>query len=647
MEEEAIQMICDEIKKGNKKVILSQIESLKFREIAVDYKILLSLTDYYLKNENKEDILKHISEFNPKNIFRMLEILEDKNFFIKKEDMEEILKLCMIKCCIPGEDVYYMEVLEKCFDKLMEIGFNPYTDLEIIKGIKNIKNVSEENYTAINTYLNIIRILISKNINNIKKVNQFLKEVNGTINNINGNFLIINENGEEIDILYKFYGDIKQLKPELFSYEYINMAQTFVKKGSQNTLGILLDIYKELEKEKVSGNIVKLMNNKIKLMMEFCDKYEFQDALRLLLPYLFEKGDKENVTKYLSKYCDAIEKLKNSNNLADRKAYYEVAKELIRFIDGIIEYLDNFPDIIDKLEDLCDNFPYNYNYGNGVTTDYIKISRSRVKFNEMYNEICQLKNNINKNEKEIVELNKKSINFDDEDEINKIVIQRQKLADEMEKNKETLDNKIKKFFCIIENENLDYSFISENIKNLEDLENLNPIFKGKANETLKNIVKKQFNEKINSLNKLFSNDNNKNEKIINRELTSLAKIIGEKIISEKYAITFEDNELDNLDTFINNLEKNNISIYKEEFERLKEKLENTKKDLKQKNETLETDNKKIEEDIDNVTNNLSLTLKKEEQFELKKAVNSVSSSAEDFSSKLVNEEVSLSIEGNL
>lgn len=601
MAEKSISIICDEIKKHTTIVIASYTSLLKTGEKDVDNRILSEIIDFNLKNKDP-NFSELINEFTPKNMFKTAQILLERG---EKKNAIKILQNCMIKCCSDKDENNIVKdetTLKACFDKFKELRINLLDNFE---PIKKIRNFTSENSKIIETYLKIAEFSIEDSLRSVENIDKIFLNISKTIGKINGNFLVIDENGKDKDILNDFYANFTQLNPELFttnlSCNCIKMYQTFVLKGSHNILGNLLKAYEYLEQKKGnSKEITKLISNKVNLMMEFCDKYEYHDGFRLLLPYLFEKGDRKNVKKYFDKYCNVVEQLKNSNNSFNKKAYYEVAEELIRLIDGIARNLHNFPFVIDRLEDLCDNFPYKFDYGNAITTDQVNISLSRIEFEDFTKDVSGLKNTIEKNKEEMTSiLNEKTENFKKSKE--KEV---QILVDKIENDTEILDNKIKDFFNKIENGYLDYSFILNNIDKFEKIGNLSYTTRGRTREIIKNGIQKQFEEKINSLNELFSKEKTEDRnKKINRGIVSLAKLIGKEILTKKYDLDLESNKLA-IKNFFDNLEVNNDviqTLYKEKF---KEEFEKIKIIIIEKNKTVEENKEELEQTEKSVTNSI-------------------------------------------
>ncbi len=538
---------------------------------------ILSLSNFYLERNKKGDLetaKECLSKIINKNDLEY-KIQEIKCLKLENKTEEAINKY---KSFIVN--FYKTKNLYKISESFAEVREIVGNDIEIVGDFKSLCNVinpkvsritSKDIKLAVESYFKyaeeeVKNILESNSQNKEEELDNLFKNIGQNIDRIKGDFSEVNGKDRsklfEKDEFFTFYQNIEN-KLSLDFSEYleniknnpivINMLKIFSEKGSY--VGFFKfdgwyrlgdESYKNSKKEdmKKIAELEYKNNSKDHLVNQRFGEFIFNE----------ENIDINKIETFFNNYKDNLELLK-TNSVENFKAG---ASELIRFFEDTllsnknmnIEKIQNFEE---EIKNLCDLYPYGFNYGNSDITDYYNIILNRKEFFNIFENFKE------ENTSELTDdLKSKSfINF---------------CQDLRQSDKIT--SKLEDFFTkIIDNKDrFEYYIFYIRKSELEKLEELCPRFKGKTAELLSKKIFEKFDQNIDFINTCLSGGeiDKDTEKKINRTLSSLTMIVDK--ISEK-KLNFPQEKKGKLKALFNNLKNNSNIPENSEIINYKNKLE--------------------------------------------------------------------------
>ncbi len=529
--------------RGKMKKLLKSYNDTKNESINDNF--ILSLSNFYLKRNEKDDsktAKECLSKIANKNDLEY-KIQEIKYLKLENEIEEAINKY---KSFIVN--FYQAENLYKMSESFAEVKEIVEDDIEDFKSLCKVINpkvsriTSKDIKLAVESYFKyaeeeVKNILESNSQNKEEELNNLFKNIGQNIDRIKGDFSEVNDKNDLFANFYTFISmEDSTFVMENPSYEFLKMLETFVKKGNVNCYGFL---YNSLRAIKDSNqNIFNLKNNKENLLRECYAKYNSHFFAMELLPFALKT---ENINETKEIFCEYKKRLESKKE--NKSVFYPACFEMYRLFNNISEdkniSITNIKNFEEEIKNLCDLYPYGFNYGNSDITDYYNIILNRKEFLNIFENFKE------ENTSELTDdLKSKSfINF---------------CQDLRQSDKIT--SKLEDFFTkIIDNKDrFEYYIFDIRKSELEKLEELCPRFKGKTAELLSEKIFEKFDQNIDFINICLSGGeiDKDTEKKINRTLSSLTMIVDK--ISEK-KLNFPQEKKDKLKDLFNNL-KNNSNI---------------------------------------------------------------------------------------
>ena len=567
----------------------------------INDKIILLLSNFYLKRNEKGDLEtakecleKVINKKNPEYKLQKNEITKAQEAIIISKETEILLKEAnnlknkgkdeeAIKkyqnCIIGFYSTKNLPKISECFSEIVSLT-GDYAILEKLKLLCKVidPHVSSNNITskdiklAVETYFEFAEIAINNILeedgpNKEQELNNIFRNIGHAIDGIKGDFSEINNKNDLLSSFYSYLMGIFDIDFTIInpSYELINMLHVFSKKGSVYCYGTEFNkIFIELKsksKEDIGTERINFISREKELRKECYENNKSHFFALELLPFTLETENIDEMREIFSEYKNRLESIRE-----DKSNFSVGCGEMYRIFNNIASNkkikINTIKKFKKEIEELCDIYPYGFNYGNGDITDYYNIILDEKEFINIFESF---------KEENLSELTNdlKSKSFSDF--CNGLT------------SKDEISKKLEKFFeKIINNEDkFEYHIFELNRVDLERLENLCPKYKGRTNKLLEKKLLEKFEKNVDFFNEL-SNKNEideDTEKEINRTLGSLIRI-ADIILKEKFTIPKENEE--QITNLFNNLENKNIvpistiEVYKNTLQELEDLFPNLK-----------------------------------------------------------------------
>jgi len=555
----------------------------------------------------------------------------------------------------------YQEILEK-YKKLEEEKNNEKLNCDKIQKEKNdlitnykeleqsLKKVNSEKEKLKENYSSIHKELKEKNLLNEDYENKLLnlqnlldesqnqlKQVQNKYNEKEKEFSVLKNKNQTVDIKSKEIENILNKKEqEIYDVKNENII---IKNKLENKETELSKLKNQLNKSSsdidVLQNKIKILNNKI--------KEKDEEILKIIKINKKLETENEKNNNLLKSYKDELDQAKKeiSENKENLKNFQKTDNDNNDLKKQLIQLNLNISELNKKIVEKNNE---NEKLKNELLTKDIKIEEDKKNLNKINSDYALEKKNIVKLNKRLIEneeqlkINKNLIN-NYESKLKEIKSNYQELNEKFEKSNKENEAKIKDIIANYENEiknkeNIQENVISENKKNnliINELNKSNEQLKKKNNE-LNNVIQLKNNE-INNIKKNL--EENKVNKINEKEFQNIFKLNNELTEKNKELEKKEKENINKLNEYQNkemkylnklneyaNKEKeyiNKINEYitkEKEFNEMRNKINDEKLLLENGQNTINNEIKELEQkkyQINNEIYNLTLKLSELEQ----------------------------------